>query len=223
MTEKRAKLSVISTNIGERTVIHWKNKTFTTGIFKQPTSDGIYLGKEDVVSDHVIDRKYHGGVDKACYIYPLDHYAYWKQVYPELDWELGMFGENLTIEGFNEMEICIGDVFKIGSAIIQISEARQPCSTLNMRFNSSKMVKDFVQFGYCGAYVRVLEEGKILPGDTMELISSDPAQISIHELFQALYPNNSISKSRYEQMLELTALGAACRSNLKEQFDLMFK
>lgn len=127
-----------------------------------------------------------------------------------------MFGENITIDGFNETKICIGDTFKIGGAIVQVSEPRQPCSTLNMRFNSSKMVKDFVAFGHCGAYLRVLEEGQVNPGDELHLLEKDPAGITLQEVFLALYPNNNVTKERYAEMLALPGLGEACKENLRK-------
>ncbi|MGK0384868.1 MAG: MOSC domain-containing protein YiiM [Bacteroidia bacterium] len=95
-------MKVKSVNRGEARLVDWRGKKVSTGIFKYPVEGAIFLGTEDVVDDDVVDRKYHGGVDKAVYAYSADHYPFWKEQYPALDWSLGMFGENLTIEGLDE-------------------------------------------------------------------------------------------------------------------------
>lgn len=180
-------MKVIATNIGEKQSVNWKGKTVVTGIFKYPVKDGIILEKTDVQSDAVVDRNYHGGIDKACYAYSADYYDHWKQLHPELDWDHGMFGENLTIEGLDERELSIGDVFEVGKAIVEVSEPRQPCMKLNVRFSSSLAVKQFTDFGHCGAYFRVLKEGKVQPGDRMVLQSKGEPQLSVYDVFQMIY------------------------------------
>ena len=95
-------MKTLSTNIAKPTSIIWNEKELTTGIYKKPTNQPIYLGKEGVKDDEVSDKKVHGGTFKACYIFSNEHYAYWKNRYPNLDWNYGMFGENLTVSGLNE-------------------------------------------------------------------------------------------------------------------------
>ena len=98
-------MKVISTNISQPKTVIWKGKEVTTGIFKEPVSEPLLLEKTDVKGDHVIDRRYHGGEDKACYMYSADHYPFWKERYEHLEWNYGMFGENLTVEGLQETDI----------------------------------------------------------------------------------------------------------------------
>lgn len=181
------RMKVVATNIGEKRTVNWKGQEVTTGIFKYPVSDGIILEKTDVKSDAVVDRKYHGGIDKACYAYSSDYYDRWKQLHPELDWDYGMFGENLTIEGLDETTLSIGDVYKVGEAIIEVSEPRQPCMKLNVRLNSSQAVKQFVEFGRSGAYFRVLKEGKVISGDMLELQSKGEPHLPVYDVFQMIY------------------------------------
>ena len=180
-------MKVVATNIGEKRSVLWKGQEVITGIFKYPADDGIVLEKTDVQSDAVVDRKYHGGVDKACYAYSSNYYDYWKPLHSELEWSFGMFGENLTIEGLDETMLSIGDVFKVGDAIIEVSEPRQPCMKLNVRFNSSLAVKQFVAFGHSGAYFRVLKEGKVKSGDVLELQSKGEPQLMVYDVFQMIY------------------------------------
>ncbi|MFC2109081.1 MOSC domain-containing protein [Bacteroidota bacterium] len=178
-------MKVIATNIGERKKIIWKGTHFDTGIFKFPVPS-IFLGKEDVEEDKVIDRESHGGVNKAVYMYSIDHYPFWKEQYKDLDWQYGMFGENISVEGLQETELHIGDVFKVGEAVVAVSEPREPCSKLGMRFNDGGMVKKFWKTTKCGAYFRVLTLGEVKAGDELILIEKHAENKSVAEIYQAL-------------------------------------
>lgn len=182
-------MKVVSTNIGKKTLINWNGEQVETGIFKKPVSTPIFLGKEDVKNDDVIDRKYHGGIDKACYFYSYSHYTHFKELYPHLDWQYGMFGENITIDNFEETNIRIGDTYKLGTAIIQVSEPRQPCFKLGVRFNNQKILKDFIHSSYSGFYARVLKEGEVKIGDQLELIERNPNDLSVEDVFSILSYN----------------------------------
>lgn len=175
-------MKVISTNIGKSKTVLWKGKEIKTGIYKYPVDIPIYLGKEDVQDDHVIDRRYHGGIDKACYLYAADHYEYWKNRYPDLEWNYGMFGENITVSGLDEKIIKVGSIYRLGSAIIQISRTRQPCFKLGIRFGDQNMVKQFIDSLLSGVYVRVIESGNVSVGDTFILEKEHQDGITITEL-----------------------------------------
>ncbi len=180
------KMKVISTNIGKARVIQHNGKEVETGIFKFPVEEGIYLEAEDVVNDNVMDRRYHGGVDKACYLYSVDHYKYWQNLYPELDLPWGMFGENLSVEGLHEAEVKIGNIYKIGDAVVQATQPRQPCFKLQYRFHDKEIVRKFVDSGFSGVYVRVLENGHVKAEDSMSLIEEKNA-VSIQQVYQWIY------------------------------------
>lgn len=156
-----------------------------TGIFKYPVGK-IQLGASDVEKDQVIDRKYHGGIDKACYLFSADVYDYWKNQYPELEWDWGMFGENITIEGLDESQMMIGATYKIGDAIVEVSQPRQPCFKLGVRFNTQKVLKDFIAAEHSGVYVRVIKEGTVTAGDELILINQGES-LSIREVFCWMY------------------------------------
>lgn len=209
-------MKVISTNIGAKKTILWKGKTYVTGIEKHPVEDGIKLGLEDVEGDIVQDRKYHGGVDKACYLFSIDQYDFWKNTYPKLEFHHGMFGENLTVEGFNEQQICIGDQFKIGDAIVEVSEPRQPCATLNARFQKSDVIKQFIQHGYCGAYLRIIQPGLIRANDSLELLHQDELKLSLFEIFDALYSKENHSIERIQTIINDSKIGIDCKNNLRK-------
>jgi len=133
-------MKIISTNISNPKMVIWKNREVVTGIYKEPVDHAITLEKTDVKGDHVIDRRYHGGEDKACYLYSADHYPFWKERYPSLNWQYGMFGENLTVKGLEEEKINIGDTYKVGTAIVQVAQPRQPCFKLGIKFEDQSAI-----------------------------------------------------------------------------------
>jgi MOSC domain-containing protein YiiM len=182
-------LKVVSTNIANPTTIEWNGEKVDTGLYKTPVSTSIFLGKTGVRNDHVIDLKHHGGENKACYFFAANHYDHFKALYPNLDWQFGMFGENITIDNFEETNIRIGDTFKIGTAVIQISEPRKPCYKLGVRFNNQKILKDFIQSSYSGFYVRIIQEGEVKNGDSLHLIERNTNDLSVEDVFSLLSYN----------------------------------
>ncbi len=178
-------MKIISVNIGKKKTVTWKNKTYVTGIYKYPVEASIFLGKEDVLNDDVIDRKYHGGIDQAVYAYGENHYAYWKGLYPNLEFNYGMFGENLTITNLNEKEIFIGSIYQLGDAKIQVSKSRQPCVKLGIRFQDAKVIKQFWNTSKSGVYFKVLETGKVTKNDVLTLLEKANNTPSIAEVYES--------------------------------------
>ncbi|MEQ9582572.1 MAG: MOSC domain-containing protein, partial [Arenibacter sp.] len=164
----------------------WNGREEQTGIFKYPTEEALFLGKVDVLKDTVIDRVHHAGINKACYLFASDHYPYWKGMYPELNWDWGMFGENLTVEGLDESQMRIGDIYSIGSALVQVSQPREPCYKLGVRFGTAKILKEFIDYGYSGTYVRILEEGQVKNGDELILQEKSQNTLTVRECFQII-------------------------------------
>lgn len=178
-------MKIISTNVGERKEIDWKGKTITTGIFKYPTKAPVFLDIETVKEDTICNREYHGGIDQAVYGYSLNHYDYFKKLFPNSDWELGMFGENLTISDLNETQLHVGDTFKVGKCIIEVTKPREPCMKLGVRFNDMKIVKQFWNTSMSGVYFKVLQTGTVKTGDKFEQIKNCPENPTIAEIYEA--------------------------------------
>lgn len=176
-------MKVISVNIGDKKTVVWKNKTYETGIYKYPVEKAIFLGKEDVVNDCVIDRKHHGGVDQAVYAYGENHYAFWKNLYPEIDFHYGMFGENLTISDLNEEELLVGSIYQLGEVKIEVSKPRQPCVKLGIRFQDAQVIKQFWNTTKSGVYFKVLETGLVAKNDELILLEKAKSTASIAEVF----------------------------------------
>lgn len=199
MTSKQP-MKVISTNIGKPTTFIWNGKEETTGIYKKPTNKAIYLTKNDVISDEVSNRLNHGGYYKACYVFSSEQYPYWKDLYPDLDWSCGMFGENLTLSDFNETEVFLGDIYKVGDALVQVSQYREPCYKLGHKFGTPKAIKQFIQHGYGGTYLSILEEGMVDVGDTFTLIERPEETLSVFELFNLVF-----SKTKDQNLLKIAS------------------
>jgi len=210
-------MKIISTNIGESKVIIWNRKEVSTGIFKYPVHQAIFLGTKDVDNDHVIDRRYHGGIDKACYLYSADHYTYWQNLYPTLEMPWGIFGENLTVEGLNEADINIGDIFKIGEAIVQATQPRQPCFKLEFRFHDDRIVQQFIDSGFSGVYIRVLEKGNVKTGDSMDLIERKDS-LSIQKVYELLY-TDKLNKKAVLVAVNNPFIAASCRNDLLKRWE----
>jgi MOSC domain-containing protein YiiM len=180
-------MKVVSTNIGTASTILWRGREERTGIFKYPTTEPIHLGKMDVANDKVVDRKHHGGTNKACYLFSADQYPYWKSMYPHLEWDWGMFGENVTLDGLDESEMAIGDIYKLGSALVQVSQPREPCYKLGIRFGTQDILPQFIAHAHPGTYVRILEEGKVGKGDVMELVEPSINRLTVQQFYTLLY------------------------------------
>lgn len=145
-------------------------KPWTTAIFKEPVMGSIQVRKLGLDGDGQANKKHHGGVDKALCVYSLEHYNYWRKQLNEPGFMPGAFGENLTVEGINEVDVCLGDIWQVGSAKLQVSQPRQPCATLARRWAVKDLALQVQKNGYTGWYLRVLEEGTIEQGEEVKLI-----------------------------------------------------
>lgn len=179
-------MKVVSTNIGKRAIHQWKNKIAETGIFKEPTTTPIFLGLEDVENDSVVDRKYHGGIEQAMYAYSANHYEYWEKLYPNLSFDFGMFGENLTIADLDETTICVGDVYQLGNSLVEVTKPREPCFKLIFRFQDEAIVKQFWNTTFSGVYFKILQTGTVKKGDILQLVEKAQNQSTIAEVYGKL-------------------------------------
>ncbi len=177
-------MKIIAVNIGVRKKVDWKGKLMETGIFKYAVEKPVFLDVEHVKDDTICDRKYHGGVDQAVYGYSLMHYQYWRQIYPDADWQYGMFGENLTIDDLDETNLHVGDRFQVGGALLEVTKPRIPCVKLGLRFNDMKMVKKFWNSSFSGVYFKVLKTGFVRSEDVLMPIKLCKENPTIAELYQ---------------------------------------
>ncbi len=193
-------MKIFSLNIGLPSTQHLEGREVITGGVKEPVPSAMLrLGNFD--GDHQADRVNHGGPEKAVCVYPLDHYPYWKRQLGR-DLQPGAFSENLTVSGAIETEVCVGDVFRIGEATVQVSQPRMPCSKLAGK-NASKMLPKLIaNTGYTGFYMRVLSEGMVAAGDGFELVRAHPERITIADVNTIIY-EKSYDVALIERLAEL--------------------
>lgn len=207
-------MQIVSTNIAQPQWITIHGKPTKTGIFKKPTDMPIYLDTETVKGDEVSNRKYHGGEFKACYLFAAEQYPYWEGLYPELDWYYGMLGENLTVKGLDETQLVIGAIYKVGAALVQITQPREPCNTFAAKMGSPAILKQFIAHRKPGSYVRVLKPGLVSVGDTFELVEQPDNSITIAQLFDLLFSKTK-NQNHLQLILDNTAIPIKKRLQLK--------
>lgn len=173
----------MSLNIGEKKTIFWHEKMVETGIFKSSVKGPLLLGKEDVDQDNVMDRRVHGGIDKAVYGFSFEHYEYFKSLHPKLNWQFGMFGENLTFSKLDEDKINVGDIYQLGETTLQASGPRKPCFKLGIRFENPIIIEQFWNTTRSGIYFRVLKTGFVSIDDELILVDKSINTPTIAEVF----------------------------------------
>lgn len=171
-------VEIVSLNTGKPAPLMYKNKEVASAIKKLPVTDTIFLSYINFDGDEQADLVNHGGRDKAVCVYPYEHYPYWEgELKTRL--EMGAFGENLTTKGLLETEACIGDIYRLGEAVVQISQPRQPCYKLAARYGAQDMPLRVQDTGYTGFYFRVLREGKVSWADRLILEQCHPLGVTI--------------------------------------------
>ena len=171
-----------SVNIGMPIQVEWQHKRVLTGIFKYPTDQVVRVTKNGILGDGQADLVHHGGADKAVYAYPLEHYSFWKQFLSKDDIEIGAFGENLTTEDLLDTDVYMGDYWQFGTAVLMAVQPRMPCSKIGLRFNDPAMTKHFARARRNGFYFRVVEEGYLQAGDTIQRVRRSDYDITIQDV-----------------------------------------
>jgi MOSC domain-containing protein YiiM len=178
-------MKIISLNVGQPRVVLDRGREITTGIFKSPVSGPLMLRSTNLDGDRQADLRVHGGRNKAVYAYPSEHYEFWRAELPDAELGWGNFGENLTTEGLLEKDARIGDQFRIGGALVKVSQPRIPCFKLGIRFARDDMPKKFLASGRSGIYFCVVEEGLVNAGDAIELVGRGDSGVTIADVNRA--------------------------------------
>jgi MOSC domain-containing protein YiiM len=177
-------MKVLSVNVGLPRKVLFNGQIITTAIFKDPVKGPIMLRKINLDGDKQADLTVHGGVDKAVYSYPSEHYNYWRKQYPNIDIIWGMFGENFTTEGLMEDTVNIGDQVQIGSAKLVATQPRMPCYKLGVRFGIMEIIKRFLSSGRPGIYFKVLKQGEVKTDDKIEIIEKDKNNVTVKDIIR---------------------------------------
>lgn len=175
-------MQIISVNVGLPRTVQYQGKEISTGIFKSPVTEPTMVRQTNLDGDRQADLRVHGGPEKAVYAYPHQHYMGWKTDFPQFNFPLGAFGENLTVEGLDEQDVRIGDRFQAGECKLQVTQPRMPCFKLGVRFSDPKMVKNFLQRRQPGVYFSVVKEGLVKAGDKFTLLEKSDSQLTVTDI-----------------------------------------
>ena len=190
----------------------------STGIFKEPVEGRVMMRTLNLDGDRQADLTVHGGVTKAVYAYPSEHYVFWRSEFSEMNLPWGMFGENLTVEGLGESSTNIGDKFRIGDAEVMVTEPRMPCYKLGIKFRRADIIKRFLVSGRTGFYFSVLKEGEVGAGDEIKNISRDENNVTIADITR-LYAHDKMDIVKMRRALEVKALPESWKDFFRKQIE----
>ena len=208
-------MNLISINIGLPREITHGGQTVTSGIFKAPVAGPVRLGRLNLEGDGQADLRVHGGADKAVYLYPFEHYAFWAGELGRKDFSHGQFGENFTTRGLLEDEVSIGDVFRLGASRVQVTQPRTPCFKLGIRMAEENFPARFTAANRTGFYLRVLEEGMIAAGDAIERVEHAAGSMTVREVFHLRHVGGT--RAEYERATRLPGLSSSWRAAFEKR------
>lgn len=208
-------MKLLSVNVSQPKEVSYNGERIKTGIFKEPVPGRTMMRRLNIDGDGQGDLSVHGGIHKAVYVYSVEHYDYWKRELGREDLTYGKFGENLTVEGLLEGAVHIGDVFRIGEALVEVSQPRVPCFKLGIKMGDPRIVKPFLESKRVGFYVRVLEEGEVGAGDAIERTKVGEGQMTVKEIVHLRHSKNANIRA-VEKAASLPALTPSWRDSFEE-------
>ena len=209
-------MKLLSVNVGLPRDIEWKGKVVRTSIFKAPVDGPVRVARLNLEGDQQSDLSVHGGIDKAVYAYPSEHYPFWRRELLGIDLPWGIFGENFTTEGLLEETVHIGDRFRVGSTELVVAQPRMPCFKLGIRFNRPDIVKRFLHSGRSGFYFSVVREGKVTAGDSIELLKRDEYGVTVADVVN-LYRRDATNQDLLRRVSELPSLPKSWREYFRRR------
>ncbi len=209
-------MKLISLNVSLPRIVEYSGGPVATGIFKEPVQGPVMLRTLNLDGDRQADLSVHGGVSKAVYAYPSEHYEFWKKELPEMELPYGMFGENFTTEGLLEDAANVGDRFRVGQAELMVTEPRLPCYKLGIKFGRADIIKRFLQSRRTGFYFAVVKEGEVKGGDAIELLGRDANHIAISDITR-LYAFEKDDLETLRRAVKLEALSESWREYFQRQ------
>ncbi len=209
---------LLSVNVGLPRDVAWRGKTVHTAVWKTPVQGRRVARRLNIDGDGQGDLSGHGGEHRAVFVYQIDSYAYWQAQLGRSDFTYGQFGENFTVDGLPDGEVCIGDRYRIGSAVFEVTQPRVTCYRVGIRMNEPRMAALLVSHGRPGFYFRVIEEGKVEAGDEIVQVAAGPERMTVAEVNALLYTPGH-SKSQLERAVRIPALSAGWRSSFQALLD----
>jgi MOSC domain-containing protein YiiM len=208
-------MRLVSVNVSLPRLVEFRGQAVSTSIFKEPVGRRVLVRRLSLEGDWQADLQSHGGLNKAVYAYPLEHYARWSEELGRDDLRPGQFGENLTLEGLTEETVRLGDVFRVGTALLRVTQPRYPCFKLGIKMGDPRFPRRFLASGRTGFYLRVFEEGEVGAGDTLELVEQ-PDALTVRALWHlVLVDKGDVEGAR--RALRCPTLGREWREPLEER------
>src|SRR3974390_3801764 len=205
---------LLSVNVGLPRDIAWQGKTVHTAVWKTSVQGRRMVRRLNIDGDSQGDLAGHGGEHRAVFVYQIDSYRYWEKHFGRSGFVYGQFGENFTVDGLSDAEVCIGDRYRIGRALFEVTQPRVTCYRVGIRMNEPEMAALLVTHRRPGFYFRVLEEGHVEAGDEITLIESGPERMSVSEIDAVLYlPGHA--RHQLERAFRIPALSAGWRSSFE--------
>ena len=208
-------MKLLSVNVSLPKEVLYQGKIVRTGIFKEPVQGRVNLRRLNLDGDGQADLIGHGGPFKAVYVYSIENYHYWKRKLGRDGFPYGQFGENFTVEEMEDDKVHVGDVFRVGSALVEVTQPRVPCSKLAMKMEAPTFLKPFMTSERVGFYLRVLKEGQVGAGDVVERVKVGPERMTVREMFHLLYfDSDNLEGAR--RALRIPAISPGWRSSFEE-------
>src|SRR6201993_2680170 len=205
---------LLSVNVGLHRDIEWKGRTVHTGIWKNPVHGRCCVGRLNLDGDGQGDLGGHGGEQRAVFVYQIESYRHWQERLKRTDFVHGQVGENFTIEGLPDDAVCIGDRYRIGSALFEVTQPRVTCYRVGIRTNEPRMPSLLTSSGRPGFYFRVLQEGEVGAGDEIVRVGEAKERMTVAEINALLYSPNH-ERDRLERALRVEALSPGWRSSFE--------
>jgi ferredoxin-NADP reductase/MOSC domain-containing protein YiiM/ferredoxin len=204
----------VSVNVGMPRDISWQGRTVFTGIWKDPVQGPRQVRRTNIDGDGQGDLAGHGGEQRAVYVYQLDSYDHWRDELKRDDFVFGQFGENFTVDGLRDDEVCIGDQYRIGSAVFEVTQPRVTCYRVGIRTREPRMAALLTGSGRPGFYLRVLEEGIVETGDDITQIATGPGRMTVKSINALLYVERHPDPELLQQALDIPALSPGWKASL---------
>ena len=211
-------MKIISVNVGLPRLALRNGEPVSTGIFKGPVAGRVMVRTLNLDGDRQADLTVHGGPEKAVYVYPSEHYDFWKRELPDMNLPWGMFGENFTTTGLLETEINIGDKFRVGRAEVMVTQPRMPCYKLGIRFGRTDIIKRFLASERTGFYLSVLKEGEVGAGDEFELMVKNASGVRVVDVTR-LYSSDKENVDLMQRAIATEALPESWRKYFLERLE----
>jgi len=209
-------MRLVAISVGKPKEVQWRGRSVRTSIFKTTVSGPMYVGRLNIEGDEQSDLSVHGGLAKAVYAYPAEHYGFWRGELPDAELPWGAFGENFTIEGLLEDEVWIGDRYRVGGVELVVTQPRMPCHKLAIRFGRTDMVKRFLQSRRSGFYLAVEREGTVSPGAPIERFARDERRLTVADVV-ALYAKDSANQPLLQNASEHPSLPESWREYFRKR------